>query len=853
MRVSLKWLRDYVDINIPVDELARRLSMAGVEVGAIERIGASWDPERIFVGQITALAPHPNADRLQLATADYGRGTITVVTGAFNMAVGDKVPVALVGARLRNGHSEQHEEVVLKPTKLRGIPSEGMVCSALELGLGDDHSGIMILPADAPVGTPLVDYLGDTIFVLEIKGRWDCLSMLGVAQEVAAVQSIRDGRLLTVREPPIDYPELGEDITQAISIEIADPDLCPRYSATLIRGVTIGPSPRWLQERIIAAGMRPINNVVDITNYVMWETGQPLHAFDYERIHGHKIIVRRARPGETIVTLDNQVRELTGDMCMIADADRSIAIGGVMGGLDSEVTENTTTVLLESANFLPTSIRRTARALQIPSEAQRRFEKGLPAEGTIPAARRATRLILELAGGTAAKGVADAYPGKRERPPVMLTTGEVKRILGIDLAQAEIARILSALGFATEAIGSDSLRVTAPLRRVDVTIPADLIEEVARSVGYDAMPTTMIKAPIPTERLSGPEREWEEILRDTLVGCGYSEVILYSLTNQRTTARMLPKDIAGVTADNTTLPESLLHRLLALNEEPLRLANPMTAEMDIVRITAFPGLLEALSRNLRHQDHDVAIFEIGRVYLPQGDDLPDERRVLTLASGQYRSAAAWGQREENDFFDLKGVAETVLAKMGIRPPSFRVSYVPARHPSFHPGRMAMINVERSTGRKGKSVTYDTPQAVGLLGEIHPDVCENFDIAERAYVMGLDLSLLIGLVGWPGTQTGGYRPLPRFPAVVQDIAVIVEEGVPAAAIEETIQRAGGGLVASVRLFDVYQGEPIPPGKKSLAYSISYQAGDRTLTSAEVADVHARIEKRLIQELGATIRK
>ena len=852
MRVSLKWLRDYADITIAADDLAHRMTMGGVEVAKIERFPETWDPDKLFVGQITALAPHPNADRLQLATADYGKGTITVVTGAFNLKVGDKIAVALLGARLRNGHSEQHEMVELKPTKLRGVASEGMVCSELELGLGEDHYGIMILPADAPVGMPLVDYLGDSVMELEIKGRWDCLSMLGVAQDVAAIQRVQLDRTVGYREPPIDYPELGEDVNRSISIEIADPDLCPRYSATLLRGVTIGPSPQWLQERLLAAGLRPINNIVDITNYVMWETGQPLHAFDYDLLHGQKIIVRRARAGETITSLDGQQRDLTTDMCMIADADRAVAIAGVMGGADTEVTDKTTNVLLESANFLPSSVRRTGRGLLMFSEAQRRFEKGLPAEGTVPAARRATRLMLELAGGVAAKGVADCYPGRKERPAILLTTGEVRRVLGVDVSLAEMTRVLSALGFAIQPQDSDALLVTPPLRRVDCTIPADLIEEIARVLGYDAMPTTMISAPVPEEQISGPEWEWEEIIRDTLVGCGYAEVILYSLTNQRSQDKMLPP--AGQAESGplhpASLPDTIARRLLGEGVEPLRLANPMSADLDMVRTTAIPGLLETLSRNLHNQDRDVALFEIGRVYLSQGDDLPDERRVLTLASGQYGSAPAWGQRQEVDFFDIKGAAQAVLARMGLQAPAFRVSFVPARHPSFHPGRMALISLERSAGRKGK---YEPGVIVGLLGEVHPDVRGNFDIAERANVLGLDLTRLIKLAGRPGAPTGAYRPVPRFPPTVQDISFTIKQEVPAAQVEDVIRRSGGGLVVGVRLFDLYQGERVPAGMKSLAYSITYQAPDRTLKGEQVAEAHARIEKRLEQEIGAVIRK
>lgn len=853
MRVPLKWLREYVDIDMTPEDLAHRLTMGGVEVAGIEKIGAGWDRDKILVGQVRSLAPHPNADRLQLVTADYGRGAITVVTGAFNLAVGDKVPVALLGARLLNGHSDQHEEIVLKPVKLRGVPSEGMVCSALELGLGQDHSGIMILPADAPLGMPLADYMGDVIFELEIKGRWDCLSMLGVAQDVAAIETTQLGRDTPVRQPPTDYAESDPAAADLITIEIADPHLCPRYSATVVRGITVGPSPRWLQERLAAAGMRPINNIVDITNYVMWETGQPLHAFDYDKLHGRRIIVRRADKGETLVSLDGQVRELTRDMLLIADAKRAVAIAGVMGGLDTEVTETTTNILLESANFQAVSVRRTAQALQIPSEAQRRFEKGLPAGGTALAARRATRLMVELAGGQAARGVADAYPRPQVQPTILLTSAEVERVLGVALPQQRVRWVLESLACRCEPQGDSALLVTPPLRRVDIGIPADLIEEVARILGYDSMPTTMIRGEIPTERLAGPDLYWEERVRDVLVGCGYSEVIAYSLVSQRLLERLQPAGSPPGGEDNN-VPESVQQRLLGAGVTPIRLANPMTADMEYLRTTAVPSLLELLSRNLRHEDRDVAIFEVGRVYHSRGQDLPDERRTLTIASGEYRSARSWGRRERIDFFDVKGAAEAVVRCLGLRNRGYSASYHAAVHPAFHPGRLALIVAEQS-GHKGRPAAGagDAQNVIGLLGEVHPAVAAAFDIKERAYVLAMDLGKMIELAAWPEAQTFAIKPLPRFPAVVQDMAIVIDETVPAAQVESLVRRAGGNLVAGVQLFDVYTGDPIPAGKKSLAYSITYQAADRTLTGEEAGDLHARIEKRLGQELGATLRK
>jgi phenylalanyl-tRNA synthetase beta chain len=501
MKVSLKWLRDYVDIVTTPADLGERMTMGGVEIGGIEDKGDVWDRNLVFVGQITALAPHPNADRLQMVSVDYsspaaGPRSILLVTGAFNIAVGDKVPLVLAGARVRNEHSGAWEWTILKPGRVRGVESAGMVCSPRELDLGEEHEGILILPAGAPVGMPLADYLGDAVLDLEIKGRWDCLSMLGVAREIAAIQQVQLGAATCLRLPPDDYPTAGVSARESIAIWTADPDLCPRYSATVIRGVTIGPSPPWLQERLLAAGLRPVNNIVDITNYVMLEWNQPLHAFDYDRIRGHKIIVRRAGEWTRFTTLDGQQRELTPGMLMIADAQGPVAVAGVMGGLDSEVTRATSNILLESANFNPTSIRRTGRALRLASEAQVRFEKGLPPEQTVPAVQRATRLIQQLAGGVVAPGVADCYPAPRTRQPIHLPHGELKRLMGMDYTPRQVGKVLDALGCEWRAEDGVYL-VMPPYQRPDLTIPADLVEEVARLVGYEGIPATLLRGAPP--------------------------------------------------------------------------------------------------------------------------------------------------------------------------------------------------------------------------------------------------------------------------------------------------------------------------------------------------------------------
>jgi phenylalanyl-tRNA synthetase beta chain len=536
MKVPLKWLRDYVDVVVSPEELAHRLTMAGLEADGITYIGANW--QNVYVGQIRELRPHPNADRLQLVTADYGHGTITVVTGAFNMEVGDKVPVALVGARLIDGHSAEPRMITLQPTKLRGVVSEGMVCSGKELGLSADHAGILILHPEAVVGRGLQEELGDVVIDLALTpNRSDALAMIGVAREVAALTGQK------ASFPSFALPEEGPPVNDLAKITIQDPDLCPRYSAMVIQGIRIGPSPRWMQERLTAAGQRPINNIVDITNYVMLEYGQPLHAFDLHRVQDRHIIVRRAKEGEHLVTLDGVDRKLEPDMLVIADPERAVGLAGVMGGANTEVTEETTDILLESANFDATNNRRTARGLDLLSEASRRFEKGLPIELTVPALRRAVALMREQGGGVVARGVLDAYPNPVSPRRITLPNGEATRLLGLDLDVDRISSILSSLSFEVEQ-HEGFLLVTVPLHRVDVTLPADLVEEVARVIGYDAIPDKMLSGEIPPP-VGNSVRAWEAVARETLVGCGLAETICYSLTSRARQRRLVPASYNG--------------------------------------------------------------------------------------------------------------------------------------------------------------------------------------------------------------------------------------------------------------------------------------------------------------------
>lgn len=841
MRVSLKWLKDYVDLVRPPEELARLLTMSGTEVGAIHFLGKDW--QNIFVAEVKSLAPHPNADRLQLATVDMNGKEMTVVVGAFNIAVGDRVPLALPGARVVNAYSDKPSTFAVKPTKLRGVLSEGVLCSEKELGISDDHTGIMVLDPEARVGAPLGEELGDVIFDLEVTpNRPDLLSMIGVAREVAALTGQK------IRLPDLTYEEGGPPAEEMITIEIRDPDLCHRYSASIITGVEIKPSPKWMRERVTAAGMRPINNVVDISNYVMLEWGQPLHGFDYDRLGGRKIVVRRARPAEKITTLDGADRFLTPDMLVIADESVPVAIAGVMGGLDSEVSDQTRTVLVESANFDQVTNRRTSRALKLPSEASRRFEKGLPEELTIPACRRATKLIRELAGGTVARGIVDVYPVKQVPVSIQFREREVERLLGVSYGREKLMQVLGSLGFETKPM-DDILLVNVPYFRTDVKLPADLVEDVARMVGYDTIPTTMLNGRLPQPEFNA-SLQWENLVRAVLVGCGLTEIITYSLTSRQRMRALLPSEESGEQLVSTpdTILDAINSRVSVLGVQPLLVVNPLTSEMECLRTTTLSSMLETIRNNLRFRDRDVTLFEIGKVYLPRGpQELPDERRIITVGTGAYRSGGDWGQKQEISFFDVKAIAEAVLDRFGIA----TYSFLPIVHPTFRVGRTAAIVVEhefKDLSRSGLGVISED-QVVGVLGEVNDRVRENFDLGERAFLLAMDFEVL----SQRGTQVREYRPIPRFPAVEEDIAVVVDADVPSELVRQTIQEAGGELVKTVSLFDVYQGDKIPAGKKSLAYHVVYQAPDRTLTDQEVNARRLQIESTLAKDLDATFRR
>jgi len=799
MKVPLKWLQEYVDITLPPNDLASRLTMAGTEVKGIQVIGDSWG--NIVVGQIVAVSPHPNADRLSLATIDLGTERQTVVCGAPNLRLGDKVAFAHVGAQLIDGHSGQAFR--LKPAKIRGVVSNGMACSEKELGISDSHEGIMVLPAEAPIGTPLADYLGDAILDIDVTpNRPDCLSVIGIAREVAALTG------QGVHFAEVEYEEKASPIDQQISVEIVASDLCPRYCASLIAGVKVAESPRWMQQRLLKCGMRPINNVVDITNYVMLEYGQPLHAFDYDRIKGKKIIVRRAAEGETIVTLDGVERLPSEDMLVIADGQQAVAIAGVMGGADSEVTPETASVLLEAAKFNPPSIHYTGRVLRLPSEACMRFERGISPALTIPALKRATQLIIQLAGGKAAKGLIDVYPGKRVPESISLSTAQVKQLLGVEFSLDQIVAALTSLSFDCELVSASEVWVTAPYWRSDIHQAVDLIEEVARVIGYDKIPATMLAQPVPRQSPE-PILSLKQEVRHHLIGYGFQEVITYSLTSLEMLNKLLPE------------PHPL-------EPKPIRVANPMTVEQEYLRPNLRANLLAVLSVNKRYEDGGIRLFELGKVYLPRQKDLPSEPEMLCGILSGSRFEKSWhGGDELLDFYDAKGVIEGLLSHLGIE-----ASFEESRDESLHPVKQAAMII---AGNK-----------LGVVGELHPKVLQAFEIPEAACLFEIDLTALLPFT--LGHKM--FQPIPRFPTIVRDVALVVDAGVTHQRVEDIIKSFP--LVERVTIFDVYSGGQLPPGKKSLAYSITFQSPTHTLTDEEVNQVQQQILDKLSTELGATLR-
>lgn len=809
MRTSIKWLKDYVDFNQSPEELANLLTMAGVPVESIEYPGRGL--ENIVTGRIAELTAHPNADKLLVCKVDIGRGEpLTVVTGATNLTVGAIVPVALVGAKLAGGLS-------IDAANFRGVASQGMLCSADELCMDakivppEMRDGIYILPADTPVGADALTAMGldDVILELELTpNRADCFSVIGLAREVAALTGG------TLKKPMLALKEEGrEKATGLATIAIDDPSLCPRFCGRIFQNVKIGPSPAWLQRRVQAAGMRPISNVVDVTNFVMMEMGQPMHAYDYNLLAKHSLTARRANPGERITTLDGSKRELSPDMLVIADAVQAVGVAGVMGGLATEVTSGTRTVLLEAASFNGASIRRTSKALGLRSEASGRYERGINTADIIRPLDRAAQLLEEMGACTVCPGVIDVYPDVQLPRQVSFTAAQINSRLGVEVPQATMVNILKRLEFEVD-VKADKITVTVPTWRGDVSRPADISEEIARVWGYDNIPTTIPHGVTKPGTQSYAQAIIDRV-KDGLTALGFSEAINFSFSHP-------------AVFDKLDLPaDSELRRAIPI-------LNPITDEFPILKTTLMGGVLQTVAGNLARKNDDLKIYEVGAVYRPEClplTSLPAEPVMLCGAMSGKRFELAWNQgRETVDFYDAKGTVEALLAKLGISGYSVELGEAIA----MHPGKTAIF--------------VKDGDLLGSVGEAHPKVLDAFGLSRRVCLFELDVAMLVK----HAALVGDYRPLPRFPAIARDLAVVLPASVPASQVAAAITASGGELLADVRLFDMYTGEQVPAGAKSLAFALVFRAADRTLTDEEVEGHYRKIVDHLVKAVSAKLR-
>ena len=869
MKTPISWLKDFVDINIPIEELARILTVSGLEVEEIHYIGLelpkenkygfkingiAWDKEKIVVAEIRTVGPHPNADRLTLCELFDGQQVHTVLTGAPNLIPFKgqklekpiKVAYAKEGSTLYDGHAEGHVLTTLKRTKIRGVESYSMVCSEYELGISDDHDGVIFLDDDAPVGAALADYLGDAVLEISIlPNNARNANILGLAREVAALtrqplkKPTMDGGPLTVTPP-----STVNGLPSLLKINITDPALNPRFTAALIRDVEIKPSPYWVQRRLKAAGMRPISNIVDATNYTMLEIGEPLHAFDYDVLAqraGSKpitITTRAAKPGEKLKTLDGVERTLTATNVLVCDELGPLSLAGVMGGSESEVydaskevldavgidinagqgkasarSRSTTNILLEAAAWNFINIRKTANAHNLNSEASYRFSRGVHPGLAIDGLKRCLYWMSAWSGGKIAPGIVDEYPEPLANAVVTITENDIRRALGVTIPLTEAASLLERLEFECKMEG-DLLHIVTPPFRMDigedVVGVADIMEEVARLYGFDKIPETRMADPLPPQR-SNPSLEAENRVRDMLVSLGMQEVI---------THRMSAPEIEARAALGPVLADA----------EYVRLANTITPEKRVMRRSLLAAVLNVIERNARLSE-SLSMFEIGPIFLPQGNELPLEPRRLALALTGRRYQTAWDSKagQKLDFYDMKGLVEALMEALNLN-----VTYAPAEHASFHPGKCASVSVGNTT--------------LGVFGELHPSVQGNYKFVDPVLAADFDLEAVI----LAARATFDVKPVSEFPPVLEDIAVVVDESLPAERVAALIRQTGGKTLAAVRLFDVFRSEQIGAGKKSLAYSLTYQSFEGTLTDKDAAQIRTKIIKRLEQEVGAKLR-
>ncbi|AWI06884.1 phenylalanine--tRNA ligase subunit beta [Clostridium drakei] len=793
MKVPVKWLKDYVDIDIPAKELGDRLTLSGSKVEGIETTGE--EIQNVVTGKIVEIVKHPEADKLSICQVDINKEELLqIVTAATNMKEQDVIPVALHGSTLHGG-------LKIKKGKLRGEVSNGMFCSEEELGIAGDEPvhGLMILPQDTPLGKDIKEVLDMTSSVIDFEitsNRPDCLSVVGIARETAATLGGRKYKM-----PELKFEAVCKDnIKDELKVDIKD-ELCRRYMARGVKNIKIQPSPGWMQDRLLEAGVRPINNIVDITNFVMLELGQPMHAFDARQITSKNIVVERALDGEKFITLDDEERILDSNVLNIKDGDRTIGLAGIMGGLNSEVQDDTTSIIFESATFDGTNIRISANKLALRTEASSRFEKDLDPNLAEIALNRACYLVEELEAGEVMEGTIDVYTEKVERHTLEVDANWINTFLGTDISKEDMKEYLDRLELKTQ-IKEDNLVIDVPTFRSDINIREDVAEEVARIYGYNNIPTTIIRS-VNARGGKSVKQKLDDKLVETLMCSGLNQSISYSFVSPKVFDKiLLSKD-------------SDLRKVVAVK-------NPLGEDYSIMRTTTVPSMMEALGRNYSRNNTYVRLFEMGKIYIPNQDEnkLPEERNLVTL--GLYGDA---------DYFHVKGVVENILENLGIDKFSFKRE---SENPSFHPGKTAALYIKKDL--------------VGILGEIHPDVAENYGVDERCYIAELNVDVLYKYAN----MDKKYKAIPKFPAVTRDMAILVDDSILVHDIEEIMNKQGGHLLESIKLFDVYKGEQIPEGKKSIAYSLIYREENKTLTDNEVNKVHDKIVRTLENRLGAQLR-
>ncbi len=803
MKVSLSWLQDYVTIDVDLVKLAEALTMVGLEVEALTDRYAYLD--RVVVGCIVEVCPHPHASTLSVCRVDVGTGIKAVVCSATNINKGHLVPVALPGTKLLSGD-------IIQAGDVRGELSEGMLCSEMELALGTDSSDILLLPETAKPGLGVAAALGlsDTVIEFDLTpNRSDCLSVIGIAREVA--------RLL---KTPLKYPEVklpqGETpVEDLISVTIENPEHCPRYATRVVTEVKVGPSPFWLQDRLHSVGLRAINNLVDVTNFVLMEIGQPLHAFDFDRLARHRIVVQTAEEGQTFTTLDGVECSLSSDMLMICDGDGPVALAGIMGGLESEIEDHTRNVLIESAYFNPVTTRRTAKRLGLNTESSYRFERGVDPAGVRTALDRAAQLMVNLAGGRLVEGVIDVCPGRLPERAIEVSVKRTNRLLGTRLSQREVEAYLDSIEANVEPLNEDRLRVVPPTFRVDITRPEDLMEEVARLWGYEQIPITH---PVPDVAARKPHKNLQvrDRLRDLLACCGFSETVTYSF-------------VAKDACDRLMLGSQDRRRQM------VSILNPLTEDQEVMRTSLLPGLLVTMYRNSTQRNDNLRVFELGKVFMKTGpDQLPEEVEMISGLWTGARHHKSWHFKETKvDFYDMKGVVEVVCAALNITGIRFAPLADRGDVPYLRSGHAAQISAEN--------------EMLGTVGELSRQVTRNFGLKQAAYCFDLNLDLLVGHV----SEEKRSEALPRFPATTRDIALIVDDHLEAQGVLDFVEGLGEKLIEGVAIFDVYKGSPIPQGKRSMALRFTYQSFERNLTDGEVNAIHEAVTKKVLKQFDAQL--